>query len=92
MGMFKGHSYFPGPRPRPNTAPPQPETAPDEPLTKYVINGMFNPDGSYVVPEVLVVELTGGRTIDRPGQVLEMNRSEASVLMKRLSLTPVAPE
>jgi hypothetical protein len=88
MGFFKTNP------PKPSIVSHEPPGQPKAggPVTKYRVLGLWQRDGSVSVPDVLVIELDGGRRTNKPGDVLALTRLEAAVVGKRAVLAPIVGE
>lgn len=67
---------------------PQAPAPPDDRI-KYVVMGVWNDAGELTRPDRLVVELSGGRSTEKPGDTVRLTRDEATVLGRYVMLGPV---
>jgi hypothetical protein len=61
-------------------------------VRRYQVLGEWQRDGSVLVPEVLIIETDSGQSCEKPGDVLELTRLEASVLGNSFVLAPIVEQ
>jgi hypothetical protein len=89
MGFFdKKGSYMHAAPPVVSREPSKQPTAGGA-RTRYRVEGVWAEDGVLLRPDLIVITLSEGRETRHAGDIIELDRQEATVVAKRHAITPI---